>query len=124
VTNTGLLAIGKLRAYFYVHHLELPPFATVEKTVTGDPQLVDDLDRGETKTIMFRWSFPSGVWPESADIAVITEYSAPWMPFWRFHRIFRFKGASGETFQWQPQPSAEIAEDANKAIAKFGAVFK
>ena len=104
-----------MRTYVYVEDLELPRNITLKRDLFRDTNTVD-LDRGESKTMMLGIHLPSGMRPSKADIAVISEYQTPWIPFRTFHRVFRFKGVNGDTWQWQSQPSAEIINDVDAAL--------
>ena len=107
ITNTGLLAIRDVTIYCYIHRVEVGPLM-VTNCVVGQPDWnINKLDRGESKTIICRL-VQAPTMPSDADIAIVVDHKAFGVPFKVLRRVFRFIGQYGATWQWLPQPSADI----------------
>jgi hypothetical protein len=116
ITNTGLLAIRNVTICCYIHHVKVGP-VTVKSSLIGQPDWsIEELGRGESKTIIGRL-IQAPMMPSEADIAIVIDYKAFGVPFATLRRAFRFIGQYGTTWQWLPQPSADIRADIDERIS-------
>ena len=118
ITNSGLLTIHDVKVIIYIHHFEVPPSLTMEKSTSRSQGWeAGILERGETETIL--WNFAQlGVANPSmkADIVIVVDYTFPLVPLYDSRRYFRFVGQYGDNWQWFAQPSSGIQADADAAI--------
>src|SRR6266436_636347 len=115
ITNAGLLAIRNVHVIGYVHRLEIGGFSMEKSIMESAGWTADELGRGESKTIVFRL-LKAPAPPKTADIAIVVDYQAYALPFMTPRNVFRFVGEYVDTWQWLPQPSAEIRKEIDEQI--------
>ena len=113
VTNTGIAVIRDVRIMFYIHSVRAEHLTVKDLLVHN--KLINDLDRGESRTLTCKLA-KMGEFPKEADIAVVVDYKAWGVPFWPMRRVFRFTGIYGDAWQWLPQPSQDIRDAVDAAI--------
>src|SRR6267154_1910018 len=113
LTNSGLLSLSKVHASIYADKIIIGNLHIGESILETRGWTAGTLESGEIQTLI-PGVLSSPVQPSVVDIAVIVQYSAWYIPFFRGLRIWRFVGItdpSGE-FHLVQQPSEPIKKRA------------
>jgi hypothetical protein len=115
IENSGYLFFHVDSAFCYAREITWGTISMTHILVRSDGSDSFTLNAGESKTILCSF-LDAPTSPNKADMIVVVDYRVGGNLRWPARKLFRFAGAYIDNWQWLPQPSGDIADEANRAI--------
>jgi hypothetical protein len=119
IDNTGYLSFHINRVICYAREVTVGSIDMGDNISTNSEWDNHEIDRADGETVICKF-VRFGSMPSATDMAVVVDYSAPFMALSPPRRYFRFKGAYVDNWQWTKQPAdEEFRKSADSTIARM-----
>jgi hypothetical protein len=118
IKNDGWLAASDVVTACYVHRVQLAGKTVIESSGVSGPYSKTRELPGHGGEHTVRCSIGvMGTDLQAADIAIVADYKGV---VGRSRKCWRYAGARGDPWQWQPESCADIREQLDEALLKWG----